>query len=313
MENTLNLIEILKLTGDSTRLRILHCLKENELAVSEMVEILDMNQSAVSNQLSLMKKSGMVKNRKEGKRIFYSLNPHLKRGDFKDLYKQIFEQAQEQELIKQDQEILEEILKRRREESLNRFRNRKIKDRSCPGESWEATARGFAQLIQNQKIADLGCGSGRLAAILAEGNNQVTGFDNNEEQLEQAKQWEKEFKGNLQFRNCNLEEQSTWDEEYDLAILSHTLHHLSHPSRVLKNIAAMLKPDKGQLLIFDLAAHTEDIFHDMFGDFWLGFEENDLRDWLVEAGFDQIRIKHLPSKSKELNVKSLIVSAIRMH
>lgn len=302
-------MEILKLTGDITRLRILNCLRENELAVNELVEILEMNQSAVSNQLSLLKKSGMVKNRKEGKRIFYSLNPQIRRGEFKELYHEIFQRALNQDVLKQDQDLLEEILRRRREESLNQFRNRKVKDQSCPGESWEATARGFAQLISDRKIADLGCGSGRLAAILAEGGNDVTGFDNNPEQLEEARRLIPGFHGNLHFEECNIEEQGGWDGSFDLAILSHTLHHLTHPARALRNISSMLKAGTGQLLIFDLAAHNDEFYHDMFGDFWLGFEENDLLEWLEDGEFDRIRIKHLNSEEEGLKVRTLIVSA----
>jgi len=309
MKSDQNLVEILKLTGDITRLRILNCLRENELAVNELVEILEMNQSAVSNQLSLLKKSAMVKNRKEGKRIFYSLNPQIRRGEYKELYHEIFQRALNQDVLKQDQELLEEILRRRREESLNQFRNRKVKDQSCPGESWEATARGFAQLISNQKIADLGCGSGRLAAILAEGGNDVTGFDNNPEQLEEARLLIPGFQGNLHFEQCNIEEQSQWEGDFDLAILSHTLHHLTHPARAIRNISSMLKPGSGKLLIFDLAAHNEELFHELFGDFWLGFEETDILEWLEDGHFEEVRLKHLNSEEQGLKVRTLIVSA----
>ena len=308
MESSNDLMELLKLTGDITRIRILSCLSENELAVNELVEILDMNQSAVSNQLSLLKKSEMVKNRKEGKRIFYSMNLQIRKGPFRPLFEEILKQASEKELLKEDRDKLEDILRRRREESLNQFRNRRIRDMGLPGESWEATARGFAQLIQNQTVADLGCGSGRLAAILAEGGNRVTGFDNNPEELESARKWEEEFRGNLRFRECNIEESQDWDQLYDLAILSHTLHHLTHPSRALRNIADMLEPGKGQILIFDLSSHEEEMYKEMFGDFWLGFEPEMLQEWLVDAGMEDIRIKQLAPQGDQ-TVRTLIVTA----
>lgn len=308
METRYALMDLLKIAGDSTRIRILSSLRENELAVNELVEILDMNQSAVSNQLSLLKKSEMVKNRKEGKRIFYSLNTQIRKSPHQSLFEAILDQAASQDQLKNDREKLEEILRRRREESLTQFRNRTNKDKGLPGDSWEATARGFAQLIHNQTIADLGCGSGRLAAILAEGGNQVTGFDNNPEELEEARKWEEEFQGRLRFRECNIEEKQVWDQLYDLVILSHTMHHLTHPSRALKNIGEMLKPGTGKILIFDLAAHEEEIYKEMFGDFWLGFDSELLREWLEDAGLEDVRVKLL-TPQEDLSVKPLIATA----
>jgi 2-polyprenyl-3-methyl-5-hydroxy-6-metoxy-1,4-benzoquinol methylase len=312
MYKSLELVDVLKLTGDLTRLRILCCLQDNELAVNELVEILEMNQSAVSNQLSLLKKSELVKFRKEGKRIFYSLTSFVKKGVHGPLFNEIFQRALAKNELKGDMVKLEEILRRRREESLNQFKNRRIKDKSCPGEGWQATARGFAQLISHKNIADLGCGTGRLAAILAEGGNRVTGFDNNPEQLEKAKKLEEQFKGMLTFESCNIEEKNDWAEKYDLVILSHTLHHLTHPARVIRNIASMVKPGSGQVLIFDLAAHEEEIFKDMFGDFWLGFKEENIEEWLYDAGFDEIHIQSLPMEEQNINVKTLIVTARRV-
>lgn len=66
--------ELFKVFGDSTRIRILHCLLNNEKSVTEISELLNMNQSAISHQLRILKNSKLVKNRREGKTIFYSLD-----------------------------------------------------------------------------------------------------------------------------------------------------------------------------------------------------------------------------------------------
>ena len=74
-ENTLfDVAELLKNFADSTRIRILYSLYGKELSVTEIAEILDMNQSAISHQLRILKNSKLVKNRREGKTIFYSLD-----------------------------------------------------------------------------------------------------------------------------------------------------------------------------------------------------------------------------------------------
>lgn len=65
--------ELFKMFGDSTRIRILDALSKNEYCVGDMAEALEMTQSAVSHQLKLLKASRLVKTRREGKNMFYSL------------------------------------------------------------------------------------------------------------------------------------------------------------------------------------------------------------------------------------------------
>ena len=59
--------------GDSTRIRILYVLFEAELCVCDIAQTLNMTQSAISHQLRILKQSKLVKNRREGKQVFYSL------------------------------------------------------------------------------------------------------------------------------------------------------------------------------------------------------------------------------------------------
>lgn len=68
-----DLAELYKIFGDSTRIKILYALFEAELCVCDIAQVLDMTQSAISHQLRLLKASKLVKFRREGKTIFYSL------------------------------------------------------------------------------------------------------------------------------------------------------------------------------------------------------------------------------------------------
>ena len=65
--------ELFKVFGDSTRIRILFVLFESEVCVCDLAETLNMTQSAVSHQLRILKQAKLIKNRREGKSIFYSL------------------------------------------------------------------------------------------------------------------------------------------------------------------------------------------------------------------------------------------------
>lgn len=74
-----DLAELFKIFGDSTRIRILFVLLEAEVCVCDLAEILNMTQSAISHQLRILKQSKLVKSRRDGKSIFYSLaDEHVK-------------------------------------------------------------------------------------------------------------------------------------------------------------------------------------------------------------------------------------------
>ena len=68
-----DLAELFKIFGDSTRIRILFVLFEAEVCVCDLAKVLNMTQSAISHQLRILKQNKLVKSRREGKSIFYSL------------------------------------------------------------------------------------------------------------------------------------------------------------------------------------------------------------------------------------------------
>ncbi len=69
-----DLAELFKIFGDSTRVKILYSLFDDELCVGDIAEILNLSQSSVSHQLKILKQSKLVKFRREGKSIFYALD-----------------------------------------------------------------------------------------------------------------------------------------------------------------------------------------------------------------------------------------------
>ena len=68
-----DLAELFKVFGDSTRVKLLYALFEEELCVQDMAQLLNISQSAVSHQLQILKANKLVKYRRDGKTIYYSL------------------------------------------------------------------------------------------------------------------------------------------------------------------------------------------------------------------------------------------------
>lgn len=87
-ENELyDLSDFFKVLGDSTRAKIIWALDESEMCVCDLAVLLNMTKSAISHQLRSLRESNLVKNRREGKNVFYSLAD--------DHVKQIFEKGLE--------------------------------------------------------------------------------------------------------------------------------------------------------------------------------------------------------------------------
>lgn len=73
-ESLYDLAEFFKVFGDSTRIRILWALAESEMCVCDIANLLNMTQSAISHQLRVLKQAALVKNRRDGKVVYYSLD-----------------------------------------------------------------------------------------------------------------------------------------------------------------------------------------------------------------------------------------------
>lgn len=78
-EELIDAAELFKMFGDSTRVKILYLLFEQEMCVNDIADSINMNQSAVSHQLRILKQGKLVKSRREGKAMLYSLaDDHVK-------------------------------------------------------------------------------------------------------------------------------------------------------------------------------------------------------------------------------------------
>lgn len=78
-ENLYDLAELFKVFGDTTRIKLLWALDEEEMCVCDLAILLNMTQSAISHQLRVLKQARLVKYRREGKIVFYSLDDeHVK-------------------------------------------------------------------------------------------------------------------------------------------------------------------------------------------------------------------------------------------
>ena len=86
-----DLSDLFKVFGDSTRIKIICALFQAEMCVCDIAALLGMNQSAISHQLRVLKQTRLVKNRKEGKVVYYSLDDDHVKGIFDQGLEHLYE------------------------------------------------------------------------------------------------------------------------------------------------------------------------------------------------------------------------------
>ncbi len=292
--------ETLRLLADPTRSRMLHLLHRGELAVGELQEILGLPQSRISTHLALLRKAQLVNDRRDGKKAFYSLARGLPANVAGIVDAALAASAREPKSAA-DQRALQRIIEKRRQKAEQHFNL--VADRLgrnyCPGRSWEAIGQMLFLLTPRVRIADLGAGDGTLSRLLARQAESVHCIDNSPRMVQVGRALaKKEHLRNLTYVLGNIEKVPLPDRSIDLALLSQALHHAENPRQALAEAFRILKPG-GRLLILDLRAHRFEKARELYADRWLGFKENELHDWIEEAGFGQSEVRVVSKEVKE--------------
>jgi ArsR family transcriptional regulator len=296
---------------DPTRLRILALLEEEELSVAELQEILHLGQSRISTHLAHLRRVGLVQPRREGKRTYYSLVKKLSRES-----RQILDSAlltlSEVPGAKTDGAGLKLVLEKRRttaREYFNRVTGRLGKS-FCPGRTWTEIGPLLAQMVPRVVVADLGAGEGWLSQLLAQRAAKVIAVDNSPKMVAFGRA-EAKKKGipNLEYRLGDLAAPPIPATSVDLVILSQALHHAANPQQAVAAAAKLLRPG-GRLIVLDLNQHQFDQARELYGDYWLGFSEADLREWLAAAGLKDIEVQLLTPEAEPPHFQPTLASGV---
>ena len=304
--------DILKILSDPTRLRLLALLLREELAVAELQEILGMGQSRISSQLALLRQAGLVSDRREGKKAFYSLRPTLAPRTLA-LLRAAADSVADLPAMADDRDNLDRILQKRRrtqEQYFNLIAGRLGKN-YCPGRSWEAIGHLALRLTPAIDIADLGAGEGLVSQLLAHRARQVWCIDNSVKMVEVGTALaRKNGLANLAYKLGDIEHVPLPDRSVDLAILSQALHHAQHPQAAVQEAHRILRPG-GQVLILDLNEHTFERARELYADVWLGFKESALHGFLKKAGFTKAEVTAVARETAEPYFETLLASGVK--
>ena len=283
-----SIVKILRVVADPNRLRILLLLRNEELSVAEMQEILTMGQSTISTHLSQLKQAGLVEDRRTGKSSLYRLTTSGGGGVLDQLLDQARHEIPE---AATDQAAMRSVLKKRQDKMRSFFDSvagRLGKD-YVPGQSWKSVAEALLRLMPPMVIADMGAGEGTFALLLAQRAMKVIAVDTSAKMIEVAREQAlRHGVKNIEYRLGDMEEVPIEDGAVDLVFFSQSLHHALHPERALQEAWRILLPG-GRIVILDLVKHRFEEARELYADEWLGFSEAELEAMLEKAGFAQVQ------------------------
>ncbi len=294
MSDLLHLQTTLKLLSDPVRLRLSALLSIEEIAVQELVTITGLAQSRISNHLALLKRAGLVLDRREGSWAFYRLvGPTADGALSPEMFQATIRPRLESAAGRRDLATLDTVREQRRERS--RTTHDALADRwvevgqaFCTG---SLRAEACSALVPaGITVADLGCGAGFLTSYLAQRGIRVIAVDHSQKMLDAARARLAET--SVEFRRGEMEQLPLADHGVDAAFANLVWHHVADMDRSARELARVIRP-RGTAVITDLLPHDEDWMREGMGDYRLGLRPETVRGALARAGFFALSIESI--------------------
>lgn len=145
-----------------------------------------------------------------------------------------------------------------------------------------------AWLHPSMQVADVGAGTGFMAAGLAPVASKVIVLDGSPAMLEVARKNLASY-SNVEYQVADGQSLPVPDASLDAAFANMYLHHAPDPAAAIREMVRILRPG-GRLVITDLDVHDQEWMKEEMSDVWLGFDRAELRKWFEEAGLVNIII-----------------------
>ena len=242
-----------RLLSDTSRLRLMLLLEEHELTVAELTLITRLAQSRVSTHLARLQRAGLVQQRRSGSAAYYSAITTDPEGAVTALWALLRDRLTDAQ-ARLDRERAGEVIRARtRTQTWAESVAGRMERQYSPGRTWEATARTLIGLLELGDAADVACGDGVLAELLADRARSITCVDISAKLVAAARQ---RLHGHphVKFLEGDMHQLPLEPGRYDTVFLMHALAYSRRPAQVVGEAARILKPG-GRVVIAALNAH----------------------------------------------------------
>lgn len=282
MATVTDTVELLRLFGDATRVRLAALLERDELTVAEITRVTELPQSRVSTHLGKLKEAGVLRDRRDGASTYYSMNDGAMPADVRRVWT-VVAGALDEPVLRADQERCAALVRAREHgggwpDSVAGQMERYY----SPGRTWEATARGLLGLVHLGDVLDAGSGDGAMAELLAPRARSITCLDRSEKVLAAARNRLRHLP-NVALVPGDLHALPFPGDRFDQVLLFHVLVYAEDPARVVAEAARVLRPG-GDLVVTTLAAHDHRDTTAAYGHVHAGSSPQKLQGWLAAAG-----------------------------
>jgi ArsR family transcriptional regulator len=303
------LVTMLRAAGDPTRLRLLLLLRQAELTVSELIEIVGQSQPRVSRHLKLLCDAGLIERFKEGSWVFYRA---ADTGAGAELGRAMAALATPAALDA-DLQRLAHVREVRAAEAAAYFKANaaeweRIRALHAPEKDVESAIARHMAAMPIEHLLDAGTGTGRMLELLSPQVKRAVGLDVSPEMLAIAR--DRLMRAGLV--QCQVRLGDTYRlpfpnggalSGFDAVLFHQVLHYLDDPGAAVTEAARVMRAG-GRLLIADFAPHTLEFLRTDFAHRRLGFSDREVQGWFSAAGLKSVATESIAAhKGQKLTVK----------
>lgn len=282
----MDVVTALRAAGEPTRLRVLVALRQTQLNVGELCDILDQSQPRVSRHLKLLVDAGLISRSAEGTNAYFAL---ADRGDVAGLLAAILDRVDATSSpIAEDLAALDRIRVERARSARDYFERiaaewEQIRPLHVADEEVEAAMLAEIDGRAVRRLVDIGTGTGRILELFGPRVEQAVGIDTSAAMLRGARaHLDEPGLEHVSVRLSDAAELELPDGHADLVVLHHVLHFVEDPGAVLAE-AARITAAEGVVLIVDFGPHAVESLRRDFAHRHLGFGD-ELQQFCDEAG-----------------------------
>jgi ubiquinone/menaquinone biosynthesis C-methylase UbiE/DNA-binding transcriptional ArsR family regulator len=294
-----DLLNIMRALADPTRLRIVLLIRQLELSVGEVVQILGQSQPRVSRHIRILDEAGIAERRKEGSWVFLRPGPVLTMGLLEPLFNRsgnVISRSAQRDLAK-----LEQVRAFRAEMAANYFANHagewdSLRSLHIADSEVEGAIRSILETAALGKVLDVGTGTGRMMELFADAADYFVAIDNNTEMLRLARaklaNMARGKAAKIEIMLGDFNALPLPDESFDTILFHQVLHYAQHPERAIAEAARVLTP-AGRILIVDFAAHDREELRTVHAHARLGFEDDMIKRFFTANDIDMAHLVSL--------------------
>ncbi len=303
------IVVALKAAAEPTRLRILVLLTSGELSVKDLTIILGQSQPRISRHLKLLAEAGLVERFRQGSWAYFHVSDRTEGGKLAldlvglvdDMDAVVYRDRERADALKREREAAAQAYFKKHAVDWDRIRALHIAEIEVEAAMSEALGPGPFKLL-----VDLGTGTGRTLELFADRYERGLGFDLSQEMLAYARSKLSKAKiGHAQVRHGDIYSLALPDGVADAVIMHQVLHFLSDPALAVREAARVLAPG-GRLVVVDFAPHELEYLRNEHAHDRLGFESEQMKQWLMDAGL-VCRQERMLQPNKKLGADSLTV------